>query len=66
MTISDKLLICQGNTPNKGDGLRTFQRNFETLAYFLPSLSFSSTKNDKSYNGILKIKSFYILQIRGI
>lgn len=40
MTVSEKLLICQGNTPNSGDGLRTFQRNFESLAFFLPSISF--------------------------
>lgn len=66
ISVSDKLLICQGNTPNSGDGLRTFQRNFESLAYFLPSLSYHSTlpERDVIYNGIHKIKEFYILQVR--
>jgi hypothetical protein len=64
MAISEKLLICHGNTPNNGDGLRTFQRNLESLAYFLPSISFKSTNaiREVNYNGVLKIKEFYILQ----
>jgi hypothetical protein len=58
MTVSEKLLICQGNTPNNGDGLRTFQRNFESLAYFLPSISFNNPNSSRevTYNGVLKIK----------
>ena len=64
MTISEKLLICHGNTPNNGDGLRTFQRTLESLSYFLPSISFKSlnTSREMNYNGVLKIKEFYILQ----
>jgi len=66
MSISDKLLICQGNTPNHGDGLRTFQRTFESLNYFLPSLSFKNENQESEmiFNGKLKIKEFYILQLR--
>lgn len=58
ISVSEKLLICQGNTPNNGDGLRTFQRNFENLAYFLPSRSFkdSIAEREVNYNGVLKIK----------
>ncbi len=58
ISVSEKLLICHGNTPNSGDGLRTFQRKFDSLAYFLPSLSFRQLQNEKemTYNGVLKIK----------
>jgi hypothetical protein len=65
ISVSEKLLICQGNTPNNGDGLRTFQRNFDSLAYFLPSRSFrdSIEGREVNYNGVLKIKKFYILQL---
>lgn len=65
ISVSEKLLICQGNTPNNGDGLRTFQRNFDSLAYFLPSRSFrdSIEGREVNYNGVLKIKQFFILQL---
>jgi hypothetical protein len=64
MIISEKLLICHGNTPNNGDGLRTFQRTMESLSYFLPSISFRSlnTSREVNYNGVLRIKEFYVLQ----
>jgi len=39
MQISEKLLICQGNSSN-GDGLRTFAHNFDVMDFFFPSLSY--------------------------
>ena len=67
ITVSERLLICHGNTPNYGDGLRTFQRTFESLAYFLPSKSFRPAEGESAltpYNGMMKTKEFAILQLR--
>lgn len=40
LSVSDKMYICHGNTPSYADGIRTFERNFETLNYCLPSFSY--------------------------
>ena len=65
MSVSEKLLICQGNTPNNGDGLRTFQRNFDNLVYFLPSRSFKDVipGREVTYNGMLKVREFFVLKV---
>ena len=65
ISVSEKLLVCQGNTPNNGDGLRTFQRNFDSLVYFMPSRSFKDTIEGRevTYNGMLRVKEFFVLKL---
>jgi hypothetical protein len=67
LSVSDKLYICHGNTPSYGDGIRTFEKNFNTINYCLPSSSYkyeySDDTNKHNLSGSVKMKEFYVLQI---
>ena len=38
--ISEKQLICQGNSPSVGDGLRPQGPSLSTISYYLPTASY--------------------------
>jgi hypothetical protein len=42
LSVNERLYVCHGNTPSYADGIRTFQRNFDSINYCLPSRSFKN------------------------
>ena len=44
LAVNDKLYICHGNEPSYADGIRTFQRNFESINYCLPSSAYNKAE----------------------
>lgn len=64
--ISEKLIICHGNTPSYGDGVRTFARNLESIDFYLPSSSYlpaSKIEEEqlKIYSGKLVLRTVKVL-----
>ena len=57
--MSDKLYVCHGNT-SYGDGIRTFEKNFNTINYCLPSGSYkyehADEGNKNNHSGCIKMK----------
>jgi hypothetical protein len=61
LSISERTYICHGNTPSYADGIRTFEKNFDSLNYCLPSFSYkyeelSDQDDAKDFNGVLKVR----------